>query len=304
MQKKIYNLIIIGAGPAGYTAAIYAARYELNTLVFGKDSGGVASTAPKVENWPGIKSITGIELMAKFKDHANAYKNVKFIDQEIDDIKKEDNIFKVHANNKFYKSKAIVLALGLIRRKLNIPGEKKFAGKGIAYCATCDAAFFKNKIVAVVGGANSAVVSALLLAEHANKVYIIYRKDKLRAEPIWIKNIKKNPKIEIIYNTNVVKAEGDKFLEKIILDTNKKLKINGLFIEIGSIPSTTLAKKLNINLDKSNLIKIDSNCATNTKGVFAAGDITNGSNNMKQVITAAAEGAIAAESVYRYLKYR
>ncbi len=299
---KTHDLVIIGSGPAGCSAAVYAARYELNTLVFGKESGGVASTAPKVENWPGIKSITGIELMAKFKDHADSYENAKFIDQEINDIKKEKNIYKIHANDKFYKSKAIILALGLVRRKLNIPGEKEFTGKGIAYCATCDAAFFKNKTVAVVGGANSAVVSAMLLTEFAKKVYIIYRKDKLRAEPIWIEKIKKNSKIEVICCANVIKAEGEKFLQKIKLDTGKKLKVDGLFIEIGAVPSTIVAKKLNLELDKDYRIKIDAGGATNIKGVFAAGDITNGSNLMNQIVTAASEGAIAAESVYRYLK--
>lgn len=300
--NQLYDLIIIGAGPAGYAASIYAARYNLKTLIFGKEPGGIAQTAPKIENWPGTKSISGMDLMALFKDHALAYKNVEIINQEVNDIKKENNYFQVHSQNKYYQAKTIILALGLIRRKLNIPGEAEFTGKGIAYCATCDAAFFKDKTVAVVGGANSAATSALLLAQFAKQVYIIYRGKELRADPAWIDKLKVNKKIKIMCCINVVKAEGQKFLEKITLDNKQELKVDGLFIEIGSIPSTALANQLKIKLNSKNFIQTDSGGKTNVSGVFAAGDITTGSNSLKQVVTASAEGAIAATSVYEYLK--
>ncbi|MFA6296096.1 MAG: FAD-dependent oxidoreductase [Patescibacteria group bacterium] len=297
----LYDLIIIGAGPAGYTSAIYAARYKINTLVLAKEIGGLAMSAPKVENWPGVLGKTGIELMADFKKHVEHY-GVKILMEEISDIKKENNLFTILTETQHYQAKSIILALGSERRKLNIPGEKELTGKGVAYCATCDAIFCKNKIIAVVGGGNSAAVSALLLSEYVSKVYMIYRKSKLKAEPIWVDQILKNKKIEIIYNANVIEAKGEKFLEKIVLDNKKELQVGGLFIEIGAKPQTELAKCLNVKLDKNNLIIIDQACKTNVDGVFAAGDITTGSNELKQIVTAASEGAISATSVYEYLK--
>ncbi|MDD3887152.1 MAG: FAD-dependent oxidoreductase [Patescibacteria group bacterium] len=301
MNKQPYDLIIVGAGPAGYSAAIYAARYKINTLVLAKEIGGLAMTAPKVENWPGVLGKSGIDLMADFKKHVEHY-GVKILMEEISDIKKENNLFTIVTPDKHYQAKTIILALGSERRKLNIPGEQKLTGKGVAYCATCDAIFCKGKIVAVVGGGNSAAVSTLLLAEHASKVYMIYRKDKLKAEPIWVDQILRNKKIEVIFNANVIEAKGEKCLQRIILDNGKELEVGGLFIEIGAKPQTELARCLKVNLDKNNLIIVDQACKTDVDGVFAAGDITTGSNELKQIVTAASEGAIAATSVYEYLK--
>ena len=196
----MYDLIIIGGGPAGLSAAIYAARFMLKTLIITKEVGGAIVEAHKIENWPGYKSISGIELMGKFKDQVAAL-GVEIVENEVVDVENKKGLFKIKTNeNKTYESKNTIFACGTIRRKLNIKGEKEFTGKGVSYCATCDAAFFRNKVVAVVGGNNSAARAAQLLAEYAKEIYIIYRKEKIRADPILVSQISKNPKIKIINN--------------------------------------------------------------------------------------------------------
>jgi thioredoxin reductase (NADPH) len=297
----MHDLIIIGAGAAGMSAAIYAARYKLNTLLISKNIGGLTLDSHNIQNYPGFLSISGNDLMNKFKEHVKFY-NVPIIEEEVIDIK---NTFIICTKNKEYKARAIILALGRQKRKLNIQGEKEFLGKGVSYCATCDAPFFKDKIIAVVGGSDSAGVEALLLAEYAKKVYIVYRKEKLRAEPLTLEKIEQNKKIEVIYNTNIIEVKGNKFVNRVILDkeynNSKELKLDGLFIEIGSIPSTTLITRLKVRLNDNGYIIVNEKQETNVSGVFAAGDITTGTTGMKQVITAAAQGAIAATSAYKYL---
>ena len=302
----MYDLIIVGAGPAGLTASIYASRYKLKHLVLAKSIGGTVLEAHKVENYPGFSSITGMDLMQKFSQQVKDLgAEIKMV--EVDSIKKKDKIFEViDSENKKYQAKAIILALGTRRRQLNIPGEKEFLGKGVSYCAVCDAAFCKDKIVAVVGGSNAAVTSALMLAEHAQKVYLIYRKDELRAEPIVVERLKTNSKIEIITDTNILKIEGKDKVEKIILDKDykdsKELKLDYVFIEVGSVPLVALASKLGVEVDKTSFIKIGPDQATNVLGVYAAGDVTAGLAKLRQIVTAAAEGAVAATSAYKYLR--
>ncbi|MDP2909306.1 MAG: FAD-dependent oxidoreductase [Nanoarchaeota archaeon] len=296
-KNDVYDTIIIGAGPAGMTAAIYAVRYKLKTLVISKDVGGVANLAHKIENWPGITSITGIELMQSFKKHVEAL-GVKILQDEV--VKLASGFEVVTSGGKKFKSKTLILALGTVRRKLNVPGEDEFIGRGVSYCTTCDGAMFKNKTVCVVGGSNSAAMAALLLAEYAKKVYIIYRKEALRADPILIERIAKNKKIEVIYNAEITKILGMKFVEKIILNNSKELPMEGVFIEIGGIPSTDLAKEIGVKLDEHNSIIADANMNTNVPGVFAAGDITN--TFLDQVVTACGDGAKAAYSAFNHLK--
>lgn len=295
----MYDLIIIGGGPAGLSAAIYAARYKLKTLVLTKIIGGEIINAHLVENYPGTKSASGLEMMRQWKDQATSFGAKVEEGIEVESVKKEKDIFLI--NNK-YKSKTILIATGMWRRKLNVKGEEEFIGKGISYCPTCDAAFFRDKTVAVIGGSDAAVLSALLLTQYAKKIYIIYRKDKLRAEPIRVEKVEKDQKIEIIYNSNITEIKGDKFVKSIILDNKKELELEGIFIEIGSVPSTALAKELNLKLDEESYIAVDCKQQTSEKGIYAAGDITNACHKFKQVITAAAEGAIAAHSIYEYLK--
>ncbi len=302
----MYDLIILGAGPAGLSASIYASRYKINHAIIGNVFDGSLSKAHKIENWPGEKSIKGSGLVMKFFEHAKSL-GKEVMQEEVVEISRNDNIFIIKTNlNKIYRSKTVLIALGTKHRKLNISGEEEYLGRGVSYCAVCDGAFFKEKIVAVVGGSNSAAMAAEMLSEHAGKVYLIYRKKPLRCEPIMIERLEENPKVKIIYNTNIIKVLGDKKVKAIEIDTeykrNNEIRLSGLFIEVGSVPSVDLIKKLGIEIDKSGSVAIEANGATNVEGVYAAGDITNGSNGLRQIVTAVSEGAIAATSVYGYLK--
>ena len=302
---KNYDLIIIGAGPAGLTASLYSARYRINHLVIGDPFSSLICEAYFLENYPGFEKISGIEFIEKLKNQVEKY-GVEILKEKVIKIEKNE-FFKIKTESgKVFLSRSLIIATGTERKRLNIPGEKEFLGKGVSYCATCDAPFFKNKIVAVVGGSNSALMSADLLSKYAKKVYIIYRKREFRAEPILKERIEKNKKITCLFERNIVEIKGKGKLEEIILDkeyeNKKSLKVDGLFIEIGQQPLSKIFEEIGGELDEDGLIKINKDCSTNIKGIFSAGDITNGSNKFRQVITACAEGAIAALGVYNYLK--
>lgn len=296
----MYDIIIIGAGPAGLTAAIYARRFNLKTLCLYTDL-GLLSTAHKVENWPGVKSIAGFELVKKFLDHAKDF-GAELVDADVEYAEKVKDSFKLKASNgKTYEGKTILLATGAKRRKLNVPGEKEYSsGKGVSYCATCDAPLFKDKVVAVVGGADAAAMAALNLAEHASKVYIIYRKERIRSRPSLRDAVESNKKVKFVYKSNITEIVGNKMVEKVKLDTGKELKVQGVFIEIGSIPSVDVANKLGVELE-ANLIKVNEKQETNVKAVYAAGDVTTNNNQVRQAVTAAAEGCVAASSAFAFL---
>lgn len=296
----MYDTIIIGGGPGGIGCAVYTVRYKLKTLLISKDIGGLMLKSHRIENYPGFKTVTGEELSKKFGDHIKDLGTEILID-EVVNIKKDSDGFVVDClNKKGVKGKTILLAMGTQSRKLNIPGEEAYLGKGVSYCATCDAPLFKNKIVGVVGGSDSAAVTAIFVAEYAKKVYIIYRQDKLRAEPINVEKIEKNKKIEVITNANISEILGNKFVEKIRLNTGKILELSGLFIEAGSTPLPALAKGLGVKLTENSYIIVNEKKETNVEGIYAAGDITN--TPMRQIITAGADGAIAANSAYLYLR--
>ncbi|MDP2924911.1 MAG: FAD-dependent oxidoreductase [Nanoarchaeota archaeon] len=295
-----YDLIIVGGGPAGLTAGIYAARYRLNTLIISKNIGGLASTAPKICNYPSQMNIKGFELMQNITKQVQEL-GVEIIYDEIKKIEKKNDGFIVHLEKKKYNTKKIIYAAGTDRLRMNIPGEGKFLGRGISYCATCDAAFFKKKTVAVIGGADAALSSALLLSEFASKVYIIYRQDYFfRAEPAWIELVQKQKKITLIFNEEVLEINGKDKVESIKLKSGKELNVNGIFVEIGSVPQTKILEGLGIKTTEKGYIIVDRCQKTNVKGLFAAGDVTN--NRLKQIITAAGEGACAAFSAYEELK--
>ena len=295
-----YDLIIIGGGPAGLTAAIYAARYKLNTLVISKNIGGTAATAYKICNYPSYENIKGFELMQKITKQAKVLGS-EIIYDEVSKIEKMKDGFSVSTKKNKYDCKKIIYAAGTERIKLNIPGESKFLGRGVSYCATCDALFFKNKIVAVVGGSDAALSSALLLAEFASKVYIIYRKSEfLKAEPYWILLVEKENKIEPIFNEEVIEIKGKENVEEIKIKSGRNLKMDGVFIEAGSVPETNLLKELKIKLDEKGYVITDKKQKTSFNGIYAAGDIT--SNTLKQIVTAAAEGAIAAYTAFQEIK--
>ncbi len=300
-----YDVLILGAGAGGYSAAIYASRYNMSAAVIGKEPGGVASEASEVENYPGFKKITGLELMEKFRDHVQSLGSKVFIYSDIVSVKKQGNKFIARLEDgKEFSGKALIVALGSKRRKLEIPGEKKFAGKGVSYCATCDAAFFKDRTVAVIGGNDSAAKAALVLADIAKKVYIIYRKDKIRAEPVLVDRINSKDNTEYVYNAVPVEIKGDTTVKSLVVEQKgekKEIRVDGIFVEIGSTPEDTMTGMLNLDKDDAGYIKVAQDMSTNIPGVFAAGDITTGSNMFRQLVTAIAEGAIAAESAYKYL---
>jgi len=307
MDNKIYDLVIIGTGPAGLTASIYASRYHLSHVVLGSKEGGSLSLAAEVENYPGFKKIAGLDLANKMMEQAKAF-GAEILAKETTGIEKKDGVFKIQFDgDKFLQAKAIIIATGTERRKLNIPGEAEYLGKGVSYCTTCDGNFFKEKVVAMVGGSNAAALGAYHLSNVASKIYLIYRKKPLRAEPFWQERIEKESNIEIIYETNVLEILGDENkVTGIKLDkpykNNQELTLDGVFIEIGGVPGTQLATPLEVDLDESGFIKVASDMKTNIEGVFAAGDVANATGEFHQIVTATAEGALAANSAYKYLK--
>jgi len=299
----MYDIIIIGAGFAGYTAAIYAARYNLKTLVIGAQFGGVITESSKVCNFPGYASISGLELMEKIKAQAEEL-GAEVVLDEVLKLSKKGNIFVAETRNgKEYESKALIIATGTKRSKLEAPGASKFDGRGVHYCATCDAAFYKEKAVAVIGGSNSAAHAALLLSKFASTVYVIYRKEPLRCEPALLDEIKANKNIILVYNTNISEVSGTKFVEKVKLDRafngSEELAVDGIFVEIGGVPSSAFAKEVGAEVNDKGEIVINDHCETNVPGVYAAGDVTN--TVLRQGVVAAAQGAIAGTSAYRYI---
>lgn len=301
-----YDLVIIGAGPAGLSASIYAGRYRLNHVVLGKIMGGLITESHKVCNYPGFLDITGIELAFKMKEQAEAFGG-QILAATVEKIERDGDDFKVvTSNGDEYFTRTVLVATGTKRRKLGAEGEIDFIGKGVTYCATCDGMLYKDKVVAVLGGADSATTAALYLADIAKKVFIIYRKDKLRGEPIWVEQLLQKDNIEVIYNTNVTKFEGDNLLKNIVLDSpyngSLKLPLDGVFVEIGSEPDTSVVQGLGVQLNTYGYIKVKDNQMTNIVRLYAAGDITDASNGFQQVVTAAAEGAIAAESIFKVIK--
>ncbi|HOZ53635.1 MAG TPA: FAD-dependent oxidoreductase [bacterium] len=304
----IYDLIIIGAGPAGLTASIYASRYKMSHLVIGEIPGGLITEAHNVCNFPGENEITGFELMEKFQKHAKDLGGEILSMEKIIKIEKDGEIFQLTTqSNKVFSSKTILIATGTKHRKLEIEEEIKYLGKGLAYCATCDAMFFKEKIVGVVGGGNSALTAALYLAEVAEKVYLIARGDDFKGEVVWIDQVKNNPKIEIIYNSAISKLKGDNKLESVELKSTKdegdisSLDLDGLFVEIGTEPDVLLSEQLSLNLERGYVI-VDKEQKTSVVGVWAAGDITTNSASFRQVITSCSEGAVASYSIFSHLQ--
>jgi len=301
-QKKdgaVRDLIILGTGPAGLTAAVYGARYMLDTVVIGSSAGGQIAEAHKVCNFPTYENISGMELTKKMVEQVKAL-DVPVLVENVEDITKEGDLYKVKTNKTTHIGKKVIYSLGSAKKELGAPGEKDYVGRGVSYCATCDGAFFRDKTVAVVGGSDAALTASLLLADYAEKVYIIYRKDHFfRGEPVWVKEVEENPKIESLFNTQIKQIIGKNMVEGVILQDDTKLDVDGIFIEIGSNPNTGMPGKLGVDLEK-NFIKIDCLQRTNVNGFFAAGDVTN--IPLKQAITAASQGAIAANTAYEEIK--
>ncbi len=317
MKKKLtgphYNLVIIGAGGTGLAAGMYGARLGLKTLVLGTTYGselpigGVITTTNIVENYPGFKKLTGQELAKKLEDHARAYDDVTIKNEKAERITKQKNGFTIKTKKKTYRGDTILFATGTKWRELDVKGSKEFRNKGVNYCAICDGPLYKNKIIAVVGGSDTSAKDALLLSQYAKKVYIIYRGKQIHPEPVNLERIKKNKKIEVITNTNVTEIKGDKMVNGVSLDKpykgKKEMKLEGIFIAIGHIVLSDLAKKVGVKLDKKGEIKINHmDSSTSVQGIFAAGDVTD--KPFKQLITGVADGCTAAYSSYEYLLER
>lgn len=301
----MYDTIIIGAGPAGMTAAIYAARREMKALIISKDVGGQVALAFDIENYPGFTSINSADLIQKMKEHVQAL-GVEIKGEEVKTIEKQDDHFVLYTNKDKFEGKTIILAMGLSPRRLAIIGEKEFAGKGVSYCANCDAPLYKNKTVAVVGGGNSALDAAEVLSKIANKVYLIHRSESFAAFDGLVEEVKGQKNIELMLNSEVKEITGENKLEKLKIFNSKEnntieVDADGLFIEVGRIAHTDLVENF-VKRDARGQILVDEKCQTSTEGVFAAGDVTQ--IEYKQITTATGQGTIAALAAYQYIQLK
>jgi len=299
----VYDLITIGVGPAGYTAGIYASRYKMKNLVIGELVGGVTSEAHLVWNYPGFEEISGVDLALKFRNHALKLGTEELLDRVVKVERKGDSkegLFVVETSRSgTFQSKYLLLAIGSKRRKLGLPNEDAYLGKGVSYCATCDGSLYRDKVVGVVGGADSAIMAAVHLSALASKVYIIYRGDKLRAEPMWVDQALSKKNIEIIYQANVKELIGEGKLTAVKLDKDsQELTLDGLFIEIGFDPNLSLPEMLGVKTDVSGYIEVGDDQKTSVEKVYGAGDCTNASSGFKQIVVACAHGAVATKNIF------
>ncbi len=307
-EENKYDFIIVGGGCSGLSAAMYATRLGLKTLCLAELPGGLITTTHLVENWPGVISISGPDLAMELYKHAEAsgaeIKSERVT--ELEDISEEGAAcpkFRVKTLSNEYEGKTLLLATGTEHRKLGVPGEKEYANKGVSYCALCDGAFFKEKVVCVVGGGDSAAKEALFLSEHASKVYLIVRRDVLRAEPLNAKRIEENEKVEVLFKTEIEEVLGDgksvtgvKFKETEGEYSGQKMEMQGVFMAIGHDAQTELAEQIGVELNDRKEIKINRRAETNIRGVFGAGDCCD--TEFKQAITGSAEAVTASYYAY------
>jgi len=300
------ELAIIGAGPAGLTAGIFAVRAGMSAAIFYKIPGGVMATASVVENWPGTESISGQELTGRMVAHAKK-EGVALIEESISAISKEDDGFVlITENGNRHSAKAVLIATGGEHKELGAKGEKEFFGKGVSYCVTCDAPLFKGKDVAVIGGGNQALSGAILLAGIARKVYLVHRRDEFRGDDVLAKRISNISNIEKMLSYLPSEIHGAASVEGIKIQAVKTqqikdINVQGVFICVGEVPSSVLASSLNVKTDERGFITADKEQATNIQGIFAAGDVTGG---LLQIVKAAGEGATAALSAFKYIRQK
>jgi len=302
-MKKIYDLVIIGAGPAGITAAVYAARKKMDILVITKDIGGQASLSGDIQNYTGYQFITGPELVIKFEEHMRKFNFEIKENEEAKELISKQSTFLVKTDKGNYQAKTVVVASGKSSRELGVTGEREFRNKGLTYCATCDGPLFAGRDVAVIGGGNSALDAALQLIKIADHIYIINFTDNLTGDGIMQEKVRADNKVSIFNNSRVKEILGDSFVRAIKIEEDKEEKIldvQGIFVEIGLIPNSGFASNLEKNERKE--IVVNQRNETNVPGIFAAGDVTNVPE--KQIIIAAGEGAKAVLSAFRYLSTR
>ncbi len=298
----MYDLIIIGGGVAGLGAAMYAGRLNMKTALIGDNIGGTITLTDVVENYPGFERLTGMELAEKLRKHAENY-DVEMVEEKVKSLDKKDKKFIIKTEYKTYEARSVLIATGSKHRKLGVPGEKEFEGNGVHTCALCDGYAYKEKTIAVVGGSDSAGKEALLLTQWGKKVYMIYRGEKIRPEPINMKRIEANKKIEIINNTNVKEIKGGKMVNSVTLDKphngKNELAVDAVFVEIGAIPMSQMAENLGVKTNDKKEIIIDRESKTNVPGIFAAGDVVD--TKFKQAITGVGEAVSAVFSAYKYI---
>lgn len=303
-MEKLYDCIIIGSGPAGLSAAIYATRACLSALVLEKEfvSGGQVVNTYEVDNYPGYPGISGFDLGMKFREHAEGL-GVEFVMETVEklDLEKEEKI--VYTDQDEYHGRTVILAMGASHRKLEVRGEEELSGMGVSYCATCDGAFFKGKTVAVVGGGDVAIEDAIFLSRGCEKVYLIHRRDRLRGAESLQRELFSRPNVEVIWDSEVTRILGEDQVESIHLKNRKtgekrNLPVEGLFVAVGVVPGTALIEG-QAALDDFGYVKAGEDCVTNIPGVFAAGDLR--TKPMKQIVTAVADGANAVNSAQIYL---
>ncbi len=307
-EAEVFDVLIIGAGPAGLSAALYSKRLGLKTACVGENLGGTLNEAGIVDDYIGIQEIFGPELAKKFIEHVKKY-DVSIYRDFVTEIVKENDLFRVSTKSgTAFKARTVILAVGSRRRRLGVPGEAEFAGRGVTYCAACDAPLFKDKVVAVVGGGNSALQSALLMTSYATKVYLIHRRDSFRAYDVYVKSITNHPKIELVLNSVIKSIGGSKSVEwveveNLVTHEVRKIEVEGVLVEIGSEPPKEFFTRMGLKLDEYGYVVVEPGQRTNVEGLFAAGDCTGGPHKKKfdQVVTAVAEGALAALSAYEYL---
>lgn len=302
----VYDVIIIGSGPAGLAAAIYAQRARLSAVVLEKEymSGGQVLNTYEVDNYPGLPGIGGFELGVKFREHAEKL-GAQFINIEAKhiELQEEGKIKVVYTTREEYRARTVIFAMGSRYRRLEVPGEKELTGMGVSYCATCDGAFFKGRKVAVVGGGDVAVEDALFLARGCEKVYLIHRREELRAAAILQEQLKKCENVEFVWNTEVTAIPGEDHVECVKVFNKKTgeekvLDVDGVFIAVGTMPNTGIVTNL-LHLDKNGYIIASEDGKTEIPGIFAAGDIR--TKQLRQIVTAAADGANVITSVQAYL---
>lgn len=298
--STMYDLIIIGAGSAGLPAGMYASRYKLKNIIIGEMPGGALSTSHCVENFPGVLSAPGAEIMDNFKKHAESAGS-EILQDRVEVVSKiGENHFSVSTmGGKNFDAKRILLATGNTYKMLGIPGEREFYGQGVSYCATCDGNFYKNLTVGVVGAGNTAITEALYLAEIAKEVHIFVRGDVIRAENIWTEKANNTSNIIFHMNTQVTEVQGNMMgVTGVILNTGENLTLDGLFVAIGSTPITHIVDNLSPQKDGEWCLVVDQRQETTIPGLYAAGDVTTNSNKFRQTIMSAAEGCLAANSIH------
>jgi thioredoxin reductase (NADPH) len=298
-----YDVIIVGAAAAGISAGIYSARQGMKTLIIGKDLGGQALLANDIQNYPGYEKIDGFSLISKFEAQARKF-GAEIIYDEVQKVSIQNGVFLTKTNSKEYSSSTIILAFGKTPRDLGVPGEDKFKGRGLSYCATCDGPLFREKNVAVIGSAEYALDAAVMLSDLAKKVYLVSTRDKLIGDENLVANLSSKDNVAFISNSNVKEIIGETRIEAVLTSNLKKnseerFEVDGVFVELGYIAKTELVKDL-VKLNERKEIIIDKECGTSRPGVFAAGDVTD--TPFKQVIISSGQGAIAALSSFNYIQ--